>query len=314
MAITNLFRGGMPDFKGWFCDGQFAEFTPPFDAPHAKFTPPFDSHADAAHGQGYLNLHFPLVPNLNDTVGHRWMQYGLKGLKAEGDVILTNWVPLRSYVDSVYYEANLFDANLAGVYAKPVAYRVAWDFTNEEWTYTEIAAFASMLASAGIEKFPLGTPASGDKIYGMARLIGASGSGGDGALTFTGALASTAITGSLTDTSLTATVDGTSASGSLTSGALTGTVTDGTVNGTVTSDGSGSSSVTADMPITFGHNIPALDASGKPVGGYDDYFGAVCLGYEFEGDADKIKAIWKSTFALYMSAKLFTFEGSTQIG
>ena len=85
-----LFRGGMPDFKGWFCDGQFAEFTPPFDAPHAKFTPPFDSHADAAHGQGYLNLHFPLVPNLNDTVGHRWMQYGLKGVKADGDVILTN--------------------------------------------------------------------------------------------------------------------------------------------------------------------------------------------------------------------------------
>ena len=296
MAITNLFRGGMPDFKGWFCDGQFAEFTPPFDAPHAKFTPPFDSHADAAHGQGYLNLHFPLVPNLNDTVGHRWMQYALKNLKAEGDVILTNWVPLRSYVDSVYYEANLFDQNLAGVYAKPVAYRVAWDFANEEWTYTEITAFASMLASAGIEKFPLGTPASGDKIYGMARLIGASGSGGDGALTFTGALASTAVTG---------TVDGT---------AVTGSVTNGTVNGTVTSDGSGSSSVTADMPVTFGHNIPELDANGKPVGGYDDYFGAVCLGYEFEGDADKIKAIWKSTFALYMSAKLFTFEGSTQIG
>ena len=130
----------------------------------------------------------------------------------------------------------------------------------------------------------------------MARLIGASGSGGDGALTFTGALASTAVTG---------TVDGTS---------VTGSVTDGTVNGTVTSDGSGSSAVTADMPITFGHNIPALDESGKPTGGYDDYFGAVCLGYEFEGDADKIKAIWKSTFALYMSAKLFTFEGSTQIG
>ena len=141
MAITNLFRGGMPDFKGWFCDGQFAEFTPPFDAPHAKFTPPFDSHADAAHGQGYLNLHFPLVPNLNDTVGHRWMQYALKSVKAVGDVILTNWVPLRSYVDSVYYEANLFDKNLDGVYVKPVAYRVAWDFTNEEWTYTKIDAF-----------------------------------------------------------------------------------------------------------------------------------------------------------------------------
>lgn len=286
MAITNLFRGGMPDFKGWFCDGQFAEFTPPFDAPHAKFTPPFDSHADAAHGQGYLNLHFPLVPNLNDTVGHRWMQYGLKGLKAQGDVILTNWVPLRSYVDSVYYEANLFDKNLDGVYLKPVAYRVAWDFTNEEWTYTKITAFTSQLSAAGIDKFPLGTPGGSDKIYGMARLVGASG---------TSELTSGATTGTVTGT-----VDGTSVTGTST-GSVTNTA--------------GTASTMADMPVTFGHNIPELDENGKPVGGYDDYFGAVCLGYEVSnGSADKIKAIWKSTFALYMSAKLFTFEGSTQIG
>lgn len=278
MAITNLFRGGMPDFKGWFCDGQFAEFTPPFDAPHAKFTPPFDSHADAAHGQGYLNLHFPLVPNLNDTVGHRWMQYGLKGLKAVNDVILTNWVPLRSYVDSVYYEANLFDKNLDGVYVKPVAYRVAWDFTNEEWTYTKITAFTSQLSAAGIDKFPLGTPSGGDKIYGMARLVPASGSS------------------------------------QLTSGAVTGTVSGSDVTGSVTNT-AGTAATMADMPVTFGHNIPELDENGKPVGGYDDYFGAVCLGYQISnGSADKIKAIWKSTFALYMSAKLFTFEGSTQIG
>lgn len=288
MAITNLFRGGMPDFKGWFCDGQFAEFTPPFDAPHAKFTPPFDSHADAAHGQGYLNLHFPLVPNLNDTVGHRWMQYGLKGLKAQGDVILTNWVPLRSYVDSVYYEANLFDKNLDGVYVKPVAYRVAWDFTNEEWTYTKIDAFTSQLSAAGIDKFPLGTPSGSDKIYGMARLVGASG---------TSQLTSGATTGTVTGTADT----------------TTGEVT-GTSAGSVTNT-AGTASTMADMPVTFGHNIPELDENGKPVGGYDDYFGAVCLGYEVSnGSADKIKAIWKSTFALYMSAKLFTFEGSTQIG
>lgn len=286
MAITNLFRGGMPDFKGWFCDGQFAEFTPPFDAPHAKFTPPFDSHADAAHGQGYLNLHFPLVPNLNDTVGHRWMQNALKSVKAVGDTILTNWVPLRSYVDSVYYEANLFDKNLDGVYVKPVAYRVAWNFDAEEWTYTKIDAFTSQLSAAGIDKFPLGTPGGSDKIYGMARLVGASG---------TSQLTSGATTGTVTGT-----VDGTSVTGT-SAGSVTNT--------------SGTASTMADMPVTFGHNIPELDANGKPVGGYDDYFGAVCLGYEVSnGSADKIKNIWKSTFALYMSAKLFTFEGSTQIG
>ena len=228
------------------------------------------------------------MPNLNDTVGHRWMQYGLKGLKAVGDTILTNWVPLRSYVDSVYYEANLFDKNLDGVYLKPVAYRVAWDFTNEEWTYTKIAAFTSQLSAAGIDKFPLGTPGGSDKIYGMARLVGASG---------TSQLTSGATTGTVTGTADT----------------TTGEVT-GTSAGSVTNT-SGTASTMADMPVTFGHNIPELDANGKPVGGYDDWFGAVCLGYEVSnGSADKIKNIWKSTFALYMSAKLFTFEGSTQIG
>ena len=115
---------------------------------------------------------------------------------------------------------------------------------------------------------------------------------------------------------------GASGTSQLTSGATTGTVT-GTVDGTDvtgTSTGSvtntaGTASTMADMPVTFGHNIPELDENGKPVGGYDDWFGAVCLGYEVSnGSADKIKNIWKSTFALYMSAKLFTFEGSTQIG
>ena len=126
-----------------------------------------------------------------------------------------------------------------------------------------------------------------DEIYGMARLVGASG---------TSQLTSGATTGTVTGTADT------------TTGAVTGTSA-----GSVTNT-SGTASTMADMPVTFGHNIPELDENGKPVGGYDDYFGAVCLGYEFEGDADKIKAIWKSTFALYMSAKLFTFEGSTQIG
>lgn len=170
MAVINLARGGMPDFKGWFCDGQSAEFTPPYDAPHTEFTPPFDSHADAAMGQGFLNLQFPLVPNLNDTVGHRWMQNLLKGVKAVGDVVLTNWVPQRAYLDSVYYEVTKTDASLDGVYLAPVAKRAVWNFTTEEWEYKDVTAFADAMTAAKITQFPVGTPQDGDKLYGFTRL------------------------------------------------------------------------------------------------------------------------------------------------
>lgn len=170
MANILMFRGGTPDFKGWFCAGQWPEFRLPVDVPHMPATPPFDSHADAAYGQGYLNLHFPLVPNLDDTRAHIWMQHALKGLKAVNDVALLNWIPLRSYVDSVFIEVTKVDSILDGVYFKPVAYRAAYNFTTEEVDYTPIADFDNEMTAAGIIQFPLGTPAGGDKQYGMALL------------------------------------------------------------------------------------------------------------------------------------------------
>lgn len=170
MANILLARGGTPDFKGWFCAGQYPEFTPPYDAPHMPATPPFDSHADAAYGQGYLNLHFPLVPNLNDTTAHVWMQHALKKVKNVGDVILLNWVPLRSWADAYYIEVSKTDSNLDGVYVKPVAMRAAYNFTTEEWDYTPVPEFDNELTAAGITQFPLGTPAGGDKLYGMVRM------------------------------------------------------------------------------------------------------------------------------------------------
>lgn len=170
MANVNLFRGGTPDYKGWMCEGQSAEYQPPFDAPHVPYTPPFDSHADGAYGQGYLNLQFPLVPNLNDTYGHRWMQNLLKGVKNVNDIIFTNWVPTRAYVESLYVEVTHTDAILDGVYVTPVAYRVDWDFTTEEYLYKEITAFTDELTAAGMTQLPLGTAQDGDRRYLMARL------------------------------------------------------------------------------------------------------------------------------------------------
>lgn len=169
MANVNLARGGTPDFKGYFCEGQFSEFNPPYDAPNMPGTPLWDSHADAAYGQGYLNLHFPLVPNLADTRAHAWMQSALKKITALNDVIFTNWVPMWSFLDAYCITVKTTDKNLDGVYVTPVAYRVAWNFTTEEWTWTPVTAFADAMTAAGLTQFPLGTAQGGDKVYGIMR-------------------------------------------------------------------------------------------------------------------------------------------------
>jgi hypothetical protein len=170
MAIVNIARGGTPDFKGFMCEGQYAEFTPPYTSPHMPSTPPYDSQADAAFGQGYLNMDFPLVPNLGGTTGHQWMQNALKKIRNQNDVILTNWVPMRSYLESYFIEVVTTDPNLDGVYITPVAYRIKWDFVTQSWIEEEVTAHGDELVAAGITQLPLGTPQSGDRVYGMARL------------------------------------------------------------------------------------------------------------------------------------------------
>ena len=271
MAYINLLRGGTPVFKPMFCAGEYAEYTTPFDAPHQPGTPPFDSHADAAHGQGYLNLHYPLVPHILDTRAHAWMQTALKKVKAANDVILTNWIPLRSYLDSYYIELTKPDEDMTGVYISPVAYRVVVDPDDPEnlaaATFTEITEFADELESAcGDNKLPLGTPGDDDKRYLFARL---------------NALASES-----TSTS-TSTLSGTD-------------VTTETSTETETSTG---------LPWSFGHNL--VDADGE---GIDAYYGAVVLGLKVTGsNADAIKNLYDGHFEVHLSAKVLTFEGSTQI-
>lgn len=267
MAYINLLRGGTPVFKPMFCAGEYAEYTTPFDAPHQPGTPPFDSHADAAHGQGYLNLHYPLVPHILDTRAHAWMQTALKKVKAANDVILTNWVPLRSYLDSYYIELTRPDEDMTGVYVTPVAYRVQPDADDPEdlslATFTEITDFGDELeAACGARLIPLGTPGENDKRYLFARL---------------NALAS--------ESSSTSTLSGS-------------TVT--TETETETSTG---------LPWSFGHNL--VDEDGE---GIDDYYGAVVLGLKVTGsNADAIKNLYDGHFEVHLSAKVITFEGSTQI-
>lgn len=172
MSAIFLNRGGTPDFKGFMCEGQWAQFLPPYDAPHQPHTPPFDDHADAAYGQGYLNLNFSLVPNLDGTYAHRWMQDALKN-KAFGNVgdqLFLVRVPMRSFVDSLYIEVQTTDPALTGVYVKPVAHRMTYNFTTGEYVHEAIDDFATEMTNWGMTNYPLGTPKEGDKLYGFARL------------------------------------------------------------------------------------------------------------------------------------------------
>lgn len=247
MANIIMARGGLPDFKPLFCRGDWAEYGPEYNAPHQDNTPPFDSHADAAFGQGYLNLQFPFVPHIGETTAHHWMSNALKKV-AVGDNLILNWIPTRAYLDSFYIEATKFDKDLVGVYVQPVAVRIQPDFTADEpgeFTYTEIPEFAQAVEDAGVKQIPLGTPADSDKIYACVKF-----------------------------------------------------------------------NYTTNPPFTFGHNIPKLDSTtGKPTGGYDAYAGTVAYGLKIAaGTTDQLKLLGRGNFAVYLSAKVLAFEGSSQIG
>lgn len=172
MSNVYMMRGGDADFKGWMCDGQFQEYAAPFSAPQFDHTPPFNTHADGAYGQGYLNLHYPLVPNLMDTTAHHFMQTALRKLSQVGDILFLNWVPTRSFVKALWWEVRATDSLLDGVYVKPCAFRFAPDIPNNPDVIkeTRITDFDTEVAGFGVDKFPLGTPVGGDKLYGFAQL------------------------------------------------------------------------------------------------------------------------------------------------
>lgn len=170
MATINMFRGGSPDFKPAFCGGAFAEFGPPFSSPHYDFTPPYNSHADGAQGQGYLNLWFPLVPNLQQNDAHKWQRNALENLSAVGDIIRLAWVPLRSYVVAQHFELVQGDDLLNGVYVKPVAERVHWDIEKKDYVWETNAEYAAAVTASQVGQFPLGLPQNTDQQWGFINL------------------------------------------------------------------------------------------------------------------------------------------------
>lgn len=163
MATVNLVRGGAPVFRPAFCCGAFPEYNPICDITHFPGTPPFDTHAEAAHGQGYLNLMYPFVPNLLDTDAHLWMQTPLQALSAKNDVIRLIWIPTYSYVDSMVIVQTKYDTSLDGVYVQPISERYWWNPSTKQCEYKANTLFdAAFSTYANATRLCLGTPAAGN--------------------------------------------------------------------------------------------------------------------------------------------------------
>lgn len=175
MANVTMYRGGSPDFKPMFCRGDWAEYGPPISTPHYEDTPPYNSHADGVYEQGYLNLAFPLNPNLQRNDAHKWMREALKNVSAVGDIIRLNWIPLRTIGVFQHFEVTRGDELIDGVYVKPVAERCHWDIAKKEWVYEENADYAAAVTASGVGQFPLGSIKDGDQQYGVINLLPAAG-------------------------------------------------------------------------------------------------------------------------------------------
>ncbi len=162
----NLIRGGEPVFRPAFCCGAYPQYNPISDITHFPGTPPFDTHAEAAHGQGYLNLMYPFVPNLLDTDAHRWMQTPLQQLKAVNDTIRLIWVPTYSYVDSLMISLTKADTALNGVYVQPYSERYWWNPATNKNEYKENPLFDEAFNTyTNAEKICLGEAAADDSSY-----------------------------------------------------------------------------------------------------------------------------------------------------
>lgn len=155
----DLFRGGIPVFRPAFCCGDYPAYMPVGNMQHFEGTPPVDEHAEGARGQGYLNLNFPLVPNILDTDAHRWMRTPLMSLSKSEDVLRLIWIPRYGYVDSLWMQLTKYDTMLDGVYVTPMAERYWWNPKTGALEFKPEPLFDEAMSKyANALRLPLGTP------------------------------------------------------------------------------------------------------------------------------------------------------------
>lgn len=141
---AKVYKGGSPVIQFPFCEGNYAQFEPPFSTVGVDKLEPYLSHADGAYQIGYFTLGMPIVP--------KWMPYQRAALAdaalAVDDIIQCLWIPADHYAKFLNFKVVGDDPDLDGATVTLTAQSVTVD-QNGAFVYTEISDIEDAAAAQG---------------------------------------------------------------------------------------------------------------------------------------------------------------------
>jgi hypothetical protein len=157
MADVQLYRGGTPEVKFMFCEGDPVRSGPPFGQIGFKKTPPYNAAADGCYIQKDHTLGRPFIPSDDEAV---WNKFKAADPQV-GEFLQCIVVPVNHYVDAVRFDINSPDPGLAGATVIISAQKVEWDPTAQAFVWTEIPDVVDAAAAQGKDTpIPLDVPSS----------------------------------------------------------------------------------------------------------------------------------------------------------
>lgn len=149
MANINLYKGGTPVPRYKWCEGDYAQFQPPFQTGLSSTingiyrTPPYDSHFDGVQAVGYYTGWMPIVPAIMPGQKNAFRN----GPIAVDDIIQCIWIPVDHYATFLNFKVQGEDPRLAGATVSLTAQTVT--MTNGEPVYAEIQDVENAAAAQG---------------------------------------------------------------------------------------------------------------------------------------------------------------------
>lgn len=138
MADVKLFRGGTPDVKFMYCEGDPVISGPPFGQIGFKHTPPYNAAVDGVYTHKDHTIGMPVIP-----FDFEWQRNNIKAANPQvGDFIQLILVPVNHYVDAVRFDVNAPDPGLAGATVAISAQKVEWDPATRAFVWAEITDVA----------------------------------------------------------------------------------------------------------------------------------------------------------------------------
>lgn len=145
MSDASIFKGGRPVLNYMFCEGDYPQYTPPFENPNNFGTPPYDAHACGAYTSGYFTQGMPIRPAI--------MKYQFNAMAAAdlkvGDIIRCIVVPADHYIRQINFKSLDADALVAGATVALTAQLVT-KTAESTFTFTEVDDIEDALASQSL--------------------------------------------------------------------------------------------------------------------------------------------------------------------